>query len=122
VQLKILTYAPTEFFHCQHCEIVWDGIGLGQRVHAEQRASGLPADLQAEYQAIAEWLGDTQRRYGQQLQVTMVDVASVEGLVNAVRHRVRRFPAFIVDGQERVVGFDRQRLDATLVRRMASRG
>src|SRR6266487_6003099 len=55
VQVEVLTYAPTEFYHCQHCEIVWQEVGFGQRVRAEQRKVGLPFDLQAEYQAISDW-------------------------------------------------------------------
>ena len=48
--------------------------------------------------------------------VTLVDVASLEGVFKAVRHRARRFPAFIVNGTERIVGFDRAKLDSALDR------
>jgi hypothetical protein len=116
VQVEILTYAPTEFYHCQHCEVVWDQVGLGPRIRADQRGVGLPPDLQAEYEAISDWVGDAQRRYGTRLQVSVVDVASVEGVFKALRHRARRFPAFIVDGKERIVGFDRDKLDSALTR------
>jgi len=122
VRVEILTYAPTEFYHCQHCEIVWEGVGFGQRVRAEQRDAGLPSDLQAEYHAISDWAADAHQQYGQRLQVKLVDVASIEGVVKAIRHRTRRFPTFIVDGHERIVGFDRGRLDAALSERLGSSG
>src|SRR5437867_513354 len=99
-RIEILTYAPTEFYHCQHCEVVWDQVGLGRSIRAEQRGVGLPPDLQAEYEAIADWVGAAQSRYGDQLHVTLVDVASVEGVFKALRHRALKFPAFIVDGNE----------------------
>jgi hypothetical protein len=118
MRVEILTYTPTEFYHCQHCEIVWDHLGVGQPIHAEQRAAGLPADLQAEYADIAAWVGEAQARYGSRITFRVVDAASVEGLIKSVRHRARRFPAFILDGQERVLGFDRDRLDAALERRL----
>jgi hypothetical protein len=120
VQVEILTYAPTEFYHCQHCEVVWHSIGFGQRIRAEQRSAGLPDDLQAEYSAIADWVAAAHARYGDQLRVKVVDVASVEGVFKAIRHRARRFPAFVVDGSERIIGFDRQRLDAALAQRLGS--
>ena len=116
MQVEILTYAPTEFHHCQHCEVVWDSVGFGQRIRAEQRDAGLPPDLQAEYAAISEWVAEAQQRYGRRLQVKVVDVASVEGVFKAVRYRARRFPAFIIDGRERIVGFDPEQLDAALER------
>jgi hypothetical protein len=44
----------------------------------------------------------------------------VQGVIAAIRHRVRRFPAFIVDGRERIIGFDRARLEAALAERLGS--
>jgi hypothetical protein len=117
VQVEILAYAPTEFYHCQHCEVVWDSIGFGKRIRAEQRQNALPADLQAEYAAISSWVMQAFERYGDRLQVKVVDVASVEGVFKAIRHRARRFPVFVVDGRERIDGFDPERLDAALERR-----
>ena len=120
--IEILAYAPTEFYHCQHCEIVWGHIGLGERLHREQRASALPADLQAEYAAISDWVQRAFDRYGERLTVRVVDAASIEGLIKSIRHRVRRFPAFVVDGRERIVGFDAARLDGALEHRLAGKG
>jgi len=57
-------------------------------------------------------------RFGDRLQFSVVDVASVEGLVKSIRHRARRFPAFIVDGRERIIGFDPEQLNAVLERRL----
>ena len=122
MQVEVLTYAPTEFYHCQHCEIVWQEVGLGQRVRAEQRNVGLPFDLQAEYQAISDWAALAHQQYGQRLQVKLVDVASIEGVIKVIRHRVRRFPTFIVDGSERIIGFDKERLDAVLGERLGLAG
>jgi hypothetical protein len=56
-----LAYAPTEFYHCQHCDLVWHSVGFGQR-----------------------------------------------------------FAAFVMGSSERIIGFDRQRLDAALARRLGS--
>lgn len=123
VQVQILAYAPTEFYHCQHCELVWDQIGFGQRWHAEQRRSGLlPPDLEAEYTAISDWVREAFGSYGDRLVVKVVDAASLEGVFKALRYGVRRFPAFIIDRQERIVGFDRERLDKALAARLGQNG
>jgi hypothetical protein len=120
VQVEILTYAPTEFYHCQHCEFVWDSVGMGRGIREEQRGVGLPPELQAEYTAIADWVAEASARYGDRLTVKVVDVVSVEGVLKALRHGVRRFPAFVIDGRERIAGFDRGRLDAALERRLVA--
>ncbi len=118
VRVEILAYAPTEFYHCQHCEIVWGHVGLGDRIRADQRQSNLPSDLQAEYATISAWVRQAFDRYGERLTVKVVDVASIAGLYKSIRYRSRRFPAFIIDGEERVLGFDRERLDAAVAKRL----
>src|SRR5438034_11484008 len=85
-QIEILAYAPTEFYHCQHCEIVWGHLGLGERLHREQRASALPEDLQAEYAAISDWVRRAFDRYGARLTGKVIDVASIEGLRKSTPH------------------------------------
>jgi hypothetical protein len=120
VQVEILAYAPTEFYHCQRCEVVWSQVGFGQKVRAEQRGSGLPADLQAEYEAISDWVWEAASVYGERVRFKVIDATSVEGLFKSIKHRARRFPIFIVDGNERIIGFDRDRLDAALAQRLTS--
>jgi hypothetical protein len=118
-RLEILAYAPTEFFHCQHCEVAFAEMGLGARLRAAERRAGLlPPDLVREYAAIADWVASCRDRYSPRLSVRVVDAASIEGVLKALRHRVRRFPAFIFDGRERIVGFDHERLEAALTRRL----
>jgi hypothetical protein len=119
--IEILAYAPTEFYHCQHCEIVWGHIGLGERLHREQRATALPADLQAEYAAISDWVARAFDRYGDKLTVRVVDAASIEGLIKSIRYRVRRFPAFITGGI-RIVGFDAARIESAVAEQLAGKG
>ena len=79
----------------------------------------MPPDLQSEYTAIAEWATSARARFGDGLQINVVDVASVEGVIKALRHRARRFPAFVVDGHDVVRGFDPDRLTAAIERRFA---
>lgn len=120
VQVEILAYAPTEFFHCSHCEVVWEELGVGKRLHAEQQRSGqLPPDLLQEYGAISDWVADAVSAYGDdRVGFNLVDAASIEGVYKSLRYRTRRFPSFVIDGKERVVGFDRQRLDSELEKRL----
>jgi len=117
-QVEILAYAPTEFYHCQHCEIVWGQVGLGSRIRQEQRESNLPPDLQAEYAEISDWVREAFERYGERLSIKVVDAASIEGIFKALRYRSRRFPAFILDSRVRVQGFNRGRLDELLAQRL----
>lgn len=129
ILVEILTYAPTQFFHCQHCEIVWQQIGaagndqpprdapvrpgepntgrdhsFGSTFHQEQLDSSIPEDLKKEYAALCDWVRETVDALNGRVVFKIIDVASMEGLLKAVRYRARRYPAFIVEGKEKYIG------------------
>jgi hypothetical protein len=104
VRVTVITYAPTVFRHCQHCEVAFQGVGLGERLHRDEARDALPADLAVEFEQVSDWVHGLIERHGPQVAVDVVDAASVEGILKSVRHRVRRYPAVIIDGRERRVG------------------
>jgi hypothetical protein len=106
VLVEVVAYAPTAFYHCAHCEVIWDQVGFSQGVRSEQLNAGLPEDLRADYQAVSDWAHKLMAQYGERVAVRVIDAASVEGFAKAFRHRVRRFPAIIVAGRERFPGGD----------------
>ena len=121
LQIEILTYAPTEFFHCLHCEVVFQTVGLGQRVRREQRAGAFPPDLQAEYTALADWARGVVARHGDRVQVRVVDAASLEGVYKSLRYHSRRFPLFVLDGVVWPHGPDYAALDHAVDERLRLR-
>ncbi len=72
---------------------------MGPKIHAEQRAAALPADLAEEYMEIGRWAEALAERHGSRIRLRVIDVLSAEGFLMALRHRLGRFPAFIVDGR-----------------------
>lgn len=106
ILVEILAYAPTQFYHCQHCEVVWHEVGAGQRFHQEQLQSSIPEDLQREYSDLSNWVRESVETYGGRVVFKVVDVASIEGFLKSVRYGVRRFPAFIIDGKDKHTGTD----------------
>lgn len=104
LEVEILAYAPTAFYHCTHCEVAWNEMGRTQRVHEEQLESSLPADLLQEYQTISDWVREIFRVHCDRVVVKVIDVASIEGFYKSLRYGVRRFPAVIVNGEDRFSG------------------
>jgi hypothetical protein len=98
VLVEIVAFAPTEFFHCHHCEVIWQASGAMRGVRAEQRASSLPGDLSATYQELSNWARDLALEHGQRLRLGVVDAVSPQGLWKMMRYRLGALPAVIVDG------------------------
>ncbi|MCL4530497.1 MAG: DUF1525 domain-containing protein [Chloroflexi bacterium] len=104
LEVEILAYAPTAFYHCTHCEVAWSETGRMQRVHEEQLESSLPADLLHEYQAISDWVREIFRVHCDRVVVKVIDAASIEGFYKSLKYGIHRFPAVVVNGRARFIG------------------
>ncbi len=99
--VEVIAYAPTAFYHCTHCEVVWHEAKFGSTIHKEQLESSLPSDLALQYQEISLWADDLFRRYLDQIILKVVDAASLEGLYKSLKYGIHRYPAVIVNSQGR---------------------
>ena len=122
IRVEVLAYAPTAFFHCRHCELVWQQTGTGRALRQEQLASSLPDDLMRQYQQISDWVLKMAETYGSRLQFKVIDAASLEGWFKSLRYWVRRYPAVIVDGRTKFLGPDLERASELIRQSGASPG
>ena len=119
VSIKVIAYAPTVFRHCQHCEVAFEGVGLGERIHRSEARDALPDDLTDEFQRVSDWVHGVLDRYPGRVAVSVIDAASIEGVWASVRHGVRRYPAVIFgDGLKRSGATDFAELDALVDARL----
>jgi hypothetical protein len=116
--VEIVAYAPTAFYHCTHCEVVWQQTGFSQGLHEEQVQSALPPDLLQDYQAVSDWVHHLLKAHCDQVLIKVIDAASLEGVWKSVRHGLGRYPAVIVGGQ-RFVGADFAAAETEIARQLA---
>jgi len=120
VLLEVLAHMPTDLFHCMHCEQLFDAAGIGRAVHQQIQAD-YPQEMLEEVGRLAGWLQDLSARHGEQLHIRIIDPQSLEGFVKSLRHWVGKYPAFIIDGQEKHVGWEPTPLNSMLEERIAQR-
>jgi hypothetical protein len=113
IQLEVLAYGPTDFFHCAQCEHLFDAVGIGEPVHQEIQTA-YPAEVLEEANRLAAWLRELAAQYGERLRIRIVDPQSLEGLLKSLRHRVRRYPTFIVNRQATYTGWEPAALERLL--------
>jgi hypothetical protein len=100
---------------CSSCELVLSEAGVGEHP-AERDLGEYPKEWQDDYRRLTDWVYDLAGRYDEQISIKVIDPQSAEGLLKSLRYRVRRCPTWLVNGRGRVVGWDRQALDAALQR------
>jgi len=120
LKVEIITYAPTAYYHCQHCEVVWKETGFSKGIREEQIANGLPQEMLNEYAVISDWVRRLFRKYCDRVAVQVIDAASFECVWKSLRYGVHRYPAVIVDGQDKSIGMDLTLADASIARRLAA--
>jgi hypothetical protein len=121
VDIQVIAYAPTVFYHCQHCEIAFQKMGIGDQVHREHAREALPEDLRHEYGLLSDWVHDLIERYGSTIKIRVVDAASIEGFFKSLKYRARRYPAVIVDGSHVHTGADFHALDPVIQQEVADK-
>jgi hypothetical protein len=120
VSVQIITYAPTVFYHCQHCELTFQEMGIGERLRRREAAEALPEDLAREFQAVSDWVHGLLERHGGRLRIDVLDAASIRGFLTSLRHRIGRYPAVIVEGRDKRIGLDLAALDPLIDRKVAA--
>jgi len=119
VMVEVVAYAPTGFYHCTHCEIIFKEQGIGDKIHAEQLKSSMPDDMMRDYAQVSRWVNTLVDRFGDKVAVKVIDAASIEGVWKAVRHGLRHYPVAIIAGTEKVDLGDKQAADSIVAHHVA---
>ncbi len=118
--VEIIAYAPTQYFHCQHCEVLWKEAEIDsvKKFHDDATETSIPSDLMKDYQALSDWVIDAVERYGGRVVFKVIDATSFEGLLKSVRYGVRRYPAVVVNGKDKYVGTDFQAAEGLITQHL----
>jgi hypothetical protein len=99
--------------HCQSCQIFIDEAGISRRVLKDELSS-YPEEMWRDYARLSQMVRDLAARYGDQLRIMLIDPHSPMGFWRSLRHWVRSYPTFIVNGRAKYSGWDLAALDALL--------
>lgn len=113
ISLEIVTGMITTFGHCRHCEIFFDEAGIQQKAR-QTEIEDYPPDLIQECDRLFDWVGELKRLYKHRLSIRLIDAKSFVGFYKSLRHRIRKYPTFIVEGKESYTGWDRKCLEDLL--------
>jgi hypothetical protein len=73
-----------------------------------------PPELLQDHMRLSDWVMELSERYGRGIQIRVIDPQSGLGLYKCLRHRVRKYPTFIVNGKAKYTGWDRAALETLL--------
>lgn len=73
-----------------------------------------PPALLQEHIRLSDWVTELSTRYGPDIQIRVIDPQSGLGFFKCLRHRVRKYPTFIINGKTKYTGWDKEALEGLL--------
>ena len=113
VRLEVIAPTFQGMGFCTACELVLAEAKVGEPP-SERALDEYPTEWQEDWRRLSEWVFDLAERHGDRIAIKVIDPQSPEGLYKSLRYRIRRYPTWVVEGKTRVVGWDREALDAAL--------
>ena len=119
--VEVIAYAPTQFYHCMHCEVLFQEAEVEgvKKFHADTLETSMPPEMMEDYRKLSDWVLNSVERYGGRVTFKVIDAASMEGLLRSVRYGVRKNPAVIVNGKEKQTGADFSKAESLIDKNLA---
>ena len=119
--VEVIAYAPTQYFHCQHCEVLFQEAEVKgvKKFHADAVETSMPPEMMQEYRHLSDWVMSAVERYGGRVVFKVIDAASTEGLLKSVRYGVHKYPAVVIDGREKQLGADFAKAESLIDKSLA---
>jgi hypothetical protein len=115
--VEVISHWATAFGNCAPCELILNEAGANTRARHQDMAD-YPTDMKDEMAKLSDWLGELCRLYRHRIRIRLIDAQSPLGFYKSLIHRIRRYPAFIIEKKDVYSGWDRNRIEELLDARM----
>ncbi len=113
ILLEIVTRMITIVGNCHRCEIVLEGVGLS-KTFSQNEFDDYPKEILDETERLSFLLHYLKELYRHRLLIRLIDAKSLPGLYKSLRHWIRNYPTFIVEGKETYTGWDKDRIETLI--------
>jgi hypothetical protein len=113
VHVDVISPLPEGWGICLSCEMLMARANLDQAPH-QRGLDEYPPEWQEEFQHLSNVVLELSTRYQDNIFIQIWDPRSLQGLMKSIRYWVRRYPTFIVNGQNKVTGWDVRQLSNIL--------
>jgi hypothetical protein len=110
VSIEVVSNLLTSYSHCSRCEVIFRESGLGKEANKGD-IEEYPAELKDEMLKLSEQIGELKQLYRHRVHIRLTDAQSPRGIYKSLIHRLRQYPAFIIEEKDVYIGWDRERLE-----------
>jgi hypothetical protein len=98
---------------CRGCSAIMDSLGL-KKQDRQSCADGYPEDWKEAVEQLTVWIAEISRLYRHRILIRVIDAQTPMGLWKQIRHRVFKFPAFIVNKKKTYIGWNPRELESVI--------
>jgi len=110
VQIDVFFPVPEGWGFCSTCEMMLAQADLGQAPH-ERGLDEYPPEWQEDFRRLSSLVFSLADSFKDHVRIQIWDPRSLQGMLKSIRHGVRRYPTFIVDGHIKFTGWDKEKLE-----------
>jgi hypothetical protein len=96
---------------CRGCGLIMNAVGLKNQ-DRQAAKEGYPEDWKEAVEQLSTWISDISRLYRHRILIRVIDAQSPAGMWKQIRHRVFKFPAFIVNKKKTYIGWNPRELES----------
>lgn len=105
VEIDVFSPLPEAWGLCSSCELLFQPANLNPAPF-DAALEAYPPEFIAEYQRLSQTIRLLSERFGAQVVIRIWDPRSPQGLLRALRYRLRRYPSFVIAGKYKVAGLE----------------
>jgi hypothetical protein len=117
VYVEVITKVLTTYDHCRRCEFIFDQVDINRKIH-NRDINEYPDEVKDEFLRLSTWIRELARLYKHRILIRVIDAQSPMGVLKSIWHRAWKYPAFIVEGKDKYVGWDSETLEALIDRHL----
>lgn len=121
LDIEVVAHVTGSMDHCASCQVFIDGVGVGGQVKQDDLQS-YPEDFIQDWRRVSDWVLELADKYAGQLVIRITDAQSVQGLWKSLSKGVRKYPTFIIEGEEKYHGWDHEQLEALVQKHLLASG
>ncbi len=110
VRIDVFYPLPEGWGLCSACEAMLAQANLGESP-TERGLEEYPPEWQAEYRRLSALIISLAECYRDKISIRIWDPRSLQGLLKSIRYGVRRYPTFIINGKDKLSGWEGERLE-----------
>jgi hypothetical protein len=115
--VEVIGKVLTTYDHCKRCEFIFDQVDIHRKIHHGD-VNEYPEEVKEEFLRLSDWIRELTRLYKHRILIRVIDAQSPVGILKSLWHRAWKYPAFIVGGKDKYMGWDPEKLEALIDRHL----